>query len=106
MAIREELLQELMKEYKNPEDLLGENGIMEQLKKALIERAMEGEMTYHLGYEKNSPSGNNTGNSRNGKTKKTVKDKSKEISIEVPRDRNGSFEPQIVKKNQRRFERV
>ncbi len=104
MAIKQEILDELLKEYKNPEDLLGKNGIMHQLKKALIEKAMEGEVSHHLGYDKNSLDGNNSGNSRNGKYPKTVKDKDGELTIEVPRDRNGTFSPKIIKKGQRRFD--
>ncbi|EMO61410.1 transposase, mutator-like family protein [Leptospira borgpetersenii serovar Pomona str. 200901868] len=65
----EELLDELIKD-KSPEDLLGNEGLLKQLTKSLIERAMQGEMTHHLGYEKNSSLGNNTGNSRNGKSSK------------------------------------
>lgn len=104
MAIKQEILDELLKEYKNPEDLLGKNGILHQLKKSLIEKAMDGEITHHLGYEKHSPDGNNTGNSRNGKFSKIVKDKDGEIEIKVPRDRKGSYSPKIVKKGQRRFD--
>jgi putative transposase len=104
MAIRDELLDELLKEYKDPEDLFGKNGIFKELKKRLIEKAMDAEITHHLGYEKHSPIGKNTGNSRNGKSPKTIKSDSGEIPIVVPRDRNGSFEPRIVKKNQTRFD--
>ena len=88
MAIRDELLDELLKEYKDPEDLFGKNGIFKELKKRLIEKAMDAEITHHLGYEKHSPSGKNTGNSRNGKSPKTIKSDSGEIPIVVPRDRN------------------
>ena len=70
MPIKDELLDELLKEYKNPEDLIGKDGILKQLTKRLVERAMESELTHHLGYEKNSPVGKNTGNSRNGKSSK------------------------------------
>jgi putative transposase len=65
---------------------------------------MEAEMTEHLGYEPHDPAGNNTGNSRNGKNRKTLKGDFGEMTIETPRDRTGSFEPKIVKKGQRRFE--
>jgi putative transposase len=61
-------------------------------------------MTHHLGYEKHSPEGKNSGNSRNGKSRKTLKGKQGEIPIEVPRDRNGEFDPQFVKKRQTRFD--
>lgn len=104
MPIRKELLDELLQEYEKPEDLLGGSGILKQLSKALIERSLEGEMTHHLGYSKHSPEGKNSGNSRNGRNRKNVKTGQGEISIEVPRDRNGEFEPIIVKKEQRRFD--
>ena len=73
MTIRKELLDELLNNYKNPDDLLGETGIIKQLTKALLERALEGELTHHLGYSKHCSSGRNTGNSRNGKNPKTIK---------------------------------
>ena len=72
MAIRKDLLDELLNDYKNPEDLIGDSGILKQLTKALLERALEAEMTHHLGYEKHCPSGRNTGNSRNGKNTKKI----------------------------------
>ncbi len=104
MSIKDELLDELLKEYKSPEDLTGKDGILKQLTKRLVEKAMESELTHHLGYDKNSPAGNNTGNSRNGKSLKTIKGDFDEIPIAVPRDRNGEFSPQIIKKNQTRFD--
>jgi putative transposase len=104
MPIKDELLDELLKEYKNPEDLIGKDGILKQLTKRLVEKAMESELTHHLGYDKNSPAGKNTGNSHNGKSSKTIKGDFGEIPIAVPRDRNGEFNPQIIKKNQTRFD--
>jgi putative transposase len=103
MAIRPELIDELLKGYKKPEDVIGENGILKQLTKAVIERAMGAELTHHLGYEKHSSQGKGSGNSRNGTTSKTLKSDLGDITIETPRDRNGDFEPQLVKKGQRRF---
>ena len=103
MPIRDELLDELIKGYKKPEDLIGAGGLLKELTKRLVERAMNAEMTEHLGYEKHSPEGKNTGNSRNGKTEKTVTTDQGDLRIEVPRDRKSDFEPQIIKKNQRRF---
>jgi len=103
MPISREVLDELLKEYKNPEDLLGDQGILQQLTKALVERALEGELTHQLGYDKHSPTGHNSGNSRNGTTPKTVKGKRGEMRINVPRDRNSEFEPQLIKKGQTRF---
>jgi putative transposase len=88
---------------KTPEEIMGEGGVLKDLTRRLVERALEGEMTEHLGYEKRAPEGKGTGNSRNGKTKKTVKTDAGEIDIEVPRDRAGEFDPQLVKKRQRRL---
>lgn len=104
MAIKEELLDELMKDYEKPEDLIGENGLLKDLTKRLLEKALQGELTHHLGYPKWSADGKNTGNSRNGKNKKTVKGEFGEMEIEVPRDRNGEFEPTIIPKSQTRFD--
>ena len=73
MAIPKEVLQELLKEYKNPEDLLGEHGILKQLTKELVESALGSELTDHLGYEKHQTSANETGNRRNGSSKKTLR---------------------------------
>src|SRR5437016_14595755 len=104
MEINTELIDQLLKDYKEPADVLGENGLFKQLTKALLERAMQAELTHHLGYDKHSPEGNPNGNSRNGKSKKTLKGDFGTLPIEVPRDRNSSFEPQIVPKGQSRFE--
>ena len=73
MAIDVKLIDKLLADYKKPEDIIGENGLLKQLTKALLERAMQAEMTDHLGYEKHDPVGNNSGNSRNGATTKTLK---------------------------------
>ncbi len=104
MAITPQLVDELLKDCQTSEDLLGQDGLLQQLTKALVERALQGEMTHHLGYEKHSTEGKNTGNSRNGKSSKTIKGKRGQVEIEVPRDRNSEFEPQIVKKGQTRFD--
>ena len=98
-----DLIDQLLKDYQSPEDVLGENGILKQLTKAVLERAMQAELTHHLGYEKHSLTGNNSGNSRNGKSKKTLKGDFGNLPIEVPRDRNASFEPQIIPKGETRF---
>ncbi|HLO25266.1 MAG TPA: IS256 family transposase, partial [Geobacteraceae bacterium] len=103
MAITEELLDQLIKEYKNPEDLIGENGLLKQLTKRLLEKAMQAEMTEHLGYLKHAPAGNNTGNSRNGGYKKKVKGDFGEIDLTVPRDRNSTFSPVVIPKGESRF---
>lgn len=102
--IRPELLDELLKDYQKPEDLLGQDGLLQQLTKALVERALTGELTHHLGYEKHSAAGDNSGNSRNGTSPKTLKGKRGQVQIDVPRDRDSSFEPQLVKKGQTRFD--
>jgi putative transposase len=102
--INQNLLDELLKDYQKPEDILGDNGLLKQLTKAVLERAMQAELTHHLGYDKHDPKGNNSGNSRNGKSKKTLKGDFGNLPIEVPRDRNATFEPQIVPKGQTRFE--
>ena len=104
MKIRKELLDELIKDYKKPEDLIGETGLLKQLTKALMERALGAELTEHLGYEKHDPAGYNSGNSRNGTGSKTVAGDFGEIVVETPRDRNGTFEPQILRKHQTRLD--
>jgi len=104
MAITDEVLNELLKDYQKPEDLLGRDGLLKQLQKRLLEKAMGAELTVHMGYDKHDPSGNNSGNSRNGTTPKTLKGEFGNLALETPRDRNGSFEPQIVAKGQRRFD--
>jgi putative transposase len=104
MEIKKEVLDELIKDYKKPEDLIGETGLLKQLTKALLERAMSAELTQHLGYEKHDPAGYNSGNSRNGTTPKVVKGEFGAMVVETPRDRNGSFEPQILPKHQTRFD--
>jgi putative transposase len=83
--------------------LTGEGGLLQQLTKRVIEAAMDGEITDHLGYEKHDPAGKDGGNSRNGSRAKTVLTDVGPVEIVVPRDRDGSFEPQIVKKRQRRL---
>jgi putative transposase len=104
MEIKKEVLDELIRDYKKPEDLIGETGLLKQLTKALLERAMSAELTQHLGYEKHDPAGYNSGNSRNGTTPKTIQGDFGAMAIETPRDRNGSFEPQILPKHQTRFD--
>src|SRR5258705_2972312 len=103
MTIENEIIDNLLKDYQKPEDIIGENGLLKQLTKQLLERAMAAELTEHVGYEKHEATGNNSGNSRNGKSAKTLKGTFGTMTIEVPRDRNGSFEPQIIEKHQTRF---
>ena len=104
MPIKPEHLDELLAGYEKPEDLLGEDGLFKQLKKALLERALGAELTHHLGYEKGDPAGRGTGNNRNGTYAKTVLTEDGSVEIDVPRDRNGSFEPQIVAKGETRLD--
>jgi len=103
-TLNPQLIDELLKDYKKPEDILGDDGLLKQLKKAILERALNAELTTELGYEKHDPKGNNSGNSRNGSSNKTLKSEEGDLGIEIPRDRNGDFEPQIISKNQTRFE--
>ena len=106
MAIEDKLLDELMKDYKNPEDLFGEDGILKKLTKRMIERAMEAELTAHLGYEKHGKQDLTQINSRNGKSQKTVKGSFGEMEIEIPRDRLSEFEPKLIKKHQTRIDKI
>ena len=99
-VISDELIDGMLKQGRTPEDV---NALLKQLTKAVLERALQGEMTEHLGYAKHDPAGDNSGNSRNGVTRKTLKGDFGEVDLETPRDRNGEFEPQIVKKNQTRW---
>src|ERR1700759_483978 len=103
-TIRDEVIEELLRGYSGPEDLLGEEGLFKQLKKKLLERALGAELTEHLGYEKGDPAGRGSGNSRNGTSSKTILTENGEIAIAIPRDRAGSFEPQLIAKGQTRFD--
>lgn len=101
--VPEELLSGLLANYKKPEDLIGENGLLKQLTKLLVEKALDAELTEHLGHDRHESVANATGNTRNGKSKKTLKGEFGELPIEVPRDRHGSFEPQLIPKHQTRW---
>lgn len=105
MTIRKEILDELLKDFDgaDPQTILGEGGLLKQLTKAVIERALETEMEQHLGYKKHNSEGRRTGNSRNGKSKKTLQAECGAVELAVPRDRNSAFEPQVVKKGQTRL---
>lgn len=98
--ISDELIDEILKQGRTAEDV---NGLLKQFTKAVLERALEGEMTEHLGYAKHDPAGLNSGNSRNGVTRKTLKGDFGQVDLETPRDRNGEFEPRIIQKNQTRW---
>jgi putative transposase len=101
--LTDELVDELLGSYERPEDLTGQGGLLAQLTKRLVERVMHAELDDHLGYEKGAPAGLGEGNTRNGTTPKTLLTDHGKVAISRPRDRDGSFEPQIVGKHQRRF---
>ena len=103
MAIDSKLVDQLLAECERPEDLLGKNGLIKELTARLVERALEAELTDHLGYEKHHPAGRGSGNSRNGYGRKTLKTDGEPVEINVPRDRNGDFEPRLVPKRQSRM---
>ncbi|SRR5579871_1382719 len=102
MSFDKNMIDQLIQNYEKPEDLFGKNGIFTQLKKAILERVLDGELTDHLGYEKNGQS-HKADNYRNGKTSKTIMTDTGDLTIETPRDRDGSFEPKLIPKHQRRF---
>jgi len=101
--VPEDLISSLMANYRKPEDLIGENGLLKQLTKILVEKALEAGMAEHLGHGKNQPVENPAGNTRNGKSKKTLKGEFGALPIEIPRDRHGTFEPQLISKHQTRW---
>jgi len=98
------LIKKLSKKARTPEEMFGSDGLLKALTKALVDGALQAEMTDHLGYEKHAPEGRGSGNSRNGATCKTVKSNLGDMDITVPRDRNGEFEPQMVPKGHRRID--
>ena len=102
-ALPTDLIDSLLSNYKKPEDLIGEHGLLKQLTKALVERALEAEMAEHLGHDKHGAVTNAAGNTRNGKSSKKLKGDFGELPIEIPRDRHGSFEPQLIPKHQTRW---
>jgi putative transposase len=103
-AIRDEVIEELLQGYSSPQDLLGGEGLFKELKRRLLERALGAELSEHLGYEKGDPGGRGSGNSRNGYSTKTVIGEDGAIELALPRDRNSTFEPQIVAKGQSRLD--
>ncbi|WP_207064062.1 IS256 family transposase, partial [Motiliproteus sp. SC1-56] len=104
MPITDKLVDQLLAGCSSPEDILGESGLLKQLTKKVAERALEAEMEDHLGYSKHEPSGKNSGNSRNGKSRKSVRSVHGDIELEVPRDRNGTFEPRLVRKGEKQLQ--
>ncbi len=104
MELTEEMIEQLkadLKKARTYQDLMGEDGAIKKLLKASLEGMLDAELTEHLGYDKYSPEGKNSGNSRNGKSRKTLRNDNGELDLVVPRDRNGSFDPVIVKKYER-----
>src|SRR5487761_1348506 len=102
--LADEVIDELLAGARTEEELVGPGGVLAQLTKRLVERAMQAELTEHLGYELHQEPPGGTGNTRNGSTGKTLATDHGPVEISTPRDRKGSFEPQIVRKGQRRFE--
>ncbi len=98
---QDELIDQLLAGCEDPSEIFSKKGLLHQMQKKLVERALEAELEHHLGYLPHERTSSD--NARNGKSKKTVKTDSSELEIEVPRDREGSFEPQLVKKHQRRL---
>ena len=101
MELTPEMIEQLkadLSKAKNYEDLMGKDGAIKKLITKSLEQMLESELTEHLGYERYSPNGKNSGNNRNGKSHKTLRNDNGEIEISVPRDRNGQFDPVIVKK--------
>jgi putative transposase len=98
------LLDELLKDSTTPQEMLGAHGLLKQLTKRLVERVLEAELTAHLGYAPHARQAGDPSNYRNGTGTKTVQLEAGPCDLEVPRDRNASFEPQLVKKRQRRLE--
>lgn len=97
------LLDELLADYSKPEDLTGPDGLLKQLVSAVVNRAMGAEMSHHLGYEKGAQPPEGQTNRRNGHTSKRLRSDHGDIELQVPRDREGTFEPQLVKKHERQF---
>jgi len=103
MAITKEVLDELLKDCHGPDDFYGPDGLVKQLSKALIERMMQAELTEQIGYEKSESGEKQTDNRRNGKSSKTLRTDQGPMDIDVPRDRNGEFEPKVIPKHQREW---
>jgi len=101
-AIKTEIIEELLKSVSKPEDLLGTDGLLKQLTARLVERVLQAEMTQHLGFEAYETRPAGASNGRNGYSSKTLLTDHGEVTVDVPRDRQGSFEPQLIRKRERR----
>lgn len=99
----QKLVEQLIAGYQTPADIIGENGLLKQITKAVFEAALKAEMAVHLGHERRAAVANLSGNVRNGESVKTVTSDFGDVDIAVPRDRQSSFEPKLVPKHQRRF---
>ena len=106
VSVSDEMIDDLLGDSKSAEDLFGKDGLLKVLSRRLMERLLEAEMTSHLGYSKHDSEGNNTGNSRNGKSNKTIKTGNGNINISVPRDRQSEFEPALISKRVNRLSGV
>jgi putative transposase len=102
--ISDEMIDKMLGGAKTQDDLFGKDGIVKQISKRFMERLLQEEMSAHLGYDKHSAEGHNSGNSRNGKSSKTIKTGNGDIEVAVPRDRNSEFEPILVGKRQKRLQ--
>src|ERR1700693_239316 len=101
--LSDEVIDELLAGARTEEEIVGPGGLLAQLTKRLVERAMSADLSEHLGYELHQEPPGGVGNTRNGSTPKTLATEHGPVDVRTPRDRNGSFEPQIVRKGQRRF---
>jgi putative transposase len=109
MKLTPDLIKQLEKDLENcqtSDDLLGKNGVIKNLVKGLSEQILQAELTNHLGYEKHAVEGQNSGNSRNGASSKTVQSDFGDIELKIPRDRNAEFEPKLVPKHQRNIGKI
>jgi transposase-like protein len=104
--VSKEVLDELLNGVENADDLLGNHGLMKELKVRLMERMLSAELTEHLGYEPDTQPTNQHSNRRNGMSRKTLKGNDGALPIDVPRDREGSFEPELIKKGQTRVDGI
>ena len=99
MPMADDLIDQLLEGSTSREDILGEEGLLKQLSGQVAERILDAEVAFHLGYAQYDSCGKNTGNSRNGKSRKAVRSVDGAIDLKIPRDRNGSFEPKLIKKS-------
>lgn len=109
MKLTPEIIKQLEKDLEHcqtDEDLLGKHGVIKNLVRGLSEQILQAELTHHLGYEKHAAEGQNSGNSRNGNSSKTVQSDFGDIDLKIPRDRNGEFEPKLVPKHKRHIGKI